>query len=391
MEILFVSHKYPPAVGGMEKQSFELIRGMEPLARVHAIVYDGRESRLRFFRMLRRRILQTCRENPGISVIHFNDGLLAAVCLRHKGYEHLKRTATLHGLDVVFPNAWFQRYVLPQFNRLDLMIAVSRATANACIGRGLSPQKVVVVPNGVDTGIADTPRRRDFPGYFEKQYGIGMAGKKVIVAMGRSVRRKGFSWFVREVLPQLSGDYVFLIVGPFHAKPSTTERILRFVPASLRRQIELFLGFPTDEPELRRLLAQPAIHARARHLGKLPFEDIVQILSAADAFVMPNIRIEGDMEGFGLVCLEACLCGATVFAAATDGITDAIQDQKNGFLLPAEDAAAWAGALNQLFKNPAASALPPGAARAYTLEHFSWGKMVEGYLAHFQRLGTTIL
>jgi phosphatidylinositol alpha-1,6-mannosyltransferase len=386
MEILFVSHKYPPAVGGMEKQSFELIRGMEPSARVHKIVYDGRESRLRFFRMLRRRILQTCREYPGISVIHFNDGLLAAVCLRHKGYEHLKRTATLHGLDVVFPNAWFQRFVLPQFDRLDLIIAVSHATANACIERGLSPQKVVVVPNGVDTGIADTPRRPDFYPYFEKKYHLDISEKKVIVAMGRSVRRKGFSWFIREVLPQLSGDFIFLIIGPFHEKPTTTETALRFLPAFLRRQIELFLGFPTDEPELRRLLAEPGTRSKARHLGKLPFEDIVQILSAANAFLMPNIRIEGDMEGFGLVCLEACLCGASVFAADTDGIPDAIHDKKNGILLPSGDAMAWAAALNGLFNNPAAAALPPGSARAYTLEHFSWGKMAEGYYEYFQRL-----
>ena len=112
-------------------------------------------------------------------------------------------------------------------------IAVSQATANACIERGLSPQKVVVVPNGVDTGIAGTPRRPDFYPYFEKQYHLGISEKKVIVAMGRSVRRKGFSWFVREVLPKLSDDSVFLLIGPFHEKPTTTETVLRFLLAFL--------------------------------------------------------------------------------------------------------------------------------------------------------------
>lgn len=370
----------------MEKQSFELIRGMERLTKIHTIVHDGRESKFRFFRTLRRQILETCREHPGISVIHFNDGLLAAICLRHKGYEHLKRTATLHGLEVVFPNRLYQRFVFPGFNQLDLLFAVSRATADACIGRGISPEKVVVVPNGVDAGIADTRLRPDFYTYFEKQYGFDLSGKRVIVAMGRSVRRKGFSWFIREVLPRLSGDFIFLMIGPFHRQPSATEKWLLLLPGFLRRQIELFLGFPTDEPQLRLLLERPDLQDKARHLGKLPFGDITQILSLADAFVMPNIRIEGDMEGFGLVCLEACLCGTTVIAAGIDGIPDAIQDGKNGFLLPSEDAGAWGKALNALLENPETYVARAASARTYTLKHFSWDKMAERYWEHFQAI-----
>jgi hypothetical protein len=81
MEILFVTHKYPPSIGGMEKQSFELINGMKRYAKVHAIIYDGRESRFRFFLTLRSKIIQACRSHPGISIIHFNDGLIASFLL----------------------------------------------------------------------------------------------------------------------------------------------------------------------------------------------------------------------------------------------------------------------------------------------------------------------
>ncbi len=386
MEILFVSHKYPPSVGGMEKQSFELIRGMQRHTRVHAIVHDGRESKLRFFWTLQRKIAAACRAHPGITVIHFNDGLLAAICLGHTGYRHLTRTATLHGLEVVFPNGLYQRYVLPRFNRLDLIFAVSQATAKACTDRGLAPEKVVVVPNGVDADIAATRLRPDFYPFFAEHYGLDLSARRVLVAMGRSVRRKGYSWFVREVLPRLGGDFILLIIGPFQQKPAGAARWLPYVPGFLRRQIELFLGFPTDEALLRPLLAQPALQNKVQHLGKLPFADITQILTVSDAFIMPNIPIAGDMEGFGLVCLEACLCGTTVFAANLDGIPDAIQDGKNGLLLPAQDAGAWATALNALLENPARYALQAEAARAYTLDHFSWQKMVDGYRAHFQAL-----
>ena len=386
MEILFVSHKYPPAVGGMEKQSYELIQGMKQFTKVHAIVYEGGESRFRFFLLLRKRILQTLQENPGITAIHFNDGLMGAICAGHKGYEHLLRAVTLHGLEVVFPNSLYQRYILPRFNRYDLVIAVSRATADACIARGLSPEKIVVIPNGVDAALAETVQRADFKQFMLEKYGVDTAGRRILVAMGRSVRRKGFSWFIENVVPKLRGNVVFLMIGPFQRQPGGFEIFLRYLPAFLRNQVALFAGFPTDEAAIRLLLERPELRDKVRHLGKLPFDDIRQILSAADAFLMPNIPIRGDMEGFGLVCLEACLCGAAVFASRQDGITEAIHDAENGVLLPPGDPIAWTSALNALLENPAAFAMQKAAAKRYTLEHFGWDKMAGAYWAQFARL-----
>ena len=154
----------------------------------------------------------------------------------------------------------------------------------------------------------------------------------------------------------------------------------------MRNQIALFAGFPTDEAAIRLLLERPELRDKVRHLGKLPFDDIRQILSAADAFLMPNIPIGGDMEGFGLVCLEACLCGAAVFASRQDGITEAIHDAENGVLLPPGDPIAWTSALNALLENPAAFAMQKAAAKRYTLEHFGWDKMAGAYWAQFARL-----
>src|SRR5690606_36679031 len=91
MEILFVSHKYPPATGGMEKQSYELIEGMRAHAIVRKIVYTGDESYFQFFRKLNGRILSMIHRYPKIGIIHFNDGLIAAVSLWHVGYTHLRR------------------------------------------------------------------------------------------------------------------------------------------------------------------------------------------------------------------------------------------------------------------------------------------------------------
>lgn len=389
MEILFITHKYPPSIGGMEKQSFELTQGMKKHATVHILCSEGAESKVRFFWLLKTRIREKLQQYPGISILHFNDGLAAAFCSGEHDFPGLIRSVTLHGLDVVFPNAFFQRKILPRFRHFQSIIAVSQATAQACIQRGLPPEKITVIPNGVDHDIAFfEPPVQALQRFSEKFLPI-LEGKKILVLMGRPVRRKGFSWFLQSVFPQISNDYQVLIIGPFREKRPSSAFLMDLLPTGFRKQLELMFGMPSDEDSLRDLLQKPELKERVRHLGRLPFSDIMQIMSAGQAFLMPNIPVEGDMEGFGLVCLEANLRGLPVIAANLEGITDAVQDQKNGWLLPTQDAAAWVEALNNLQRDPGFARSFGAQARQYVLENFGWDKMTAAYYRHFKSLGAS--
>lgn len=385
MEILFVSHKYPPATGGMEKQSFELINGMQQYLTVHRIVYEGLGSRINFFLQLNRRIKQICKENPEIKVIHFNDGLMAAFCLLHRGYDQLKKVVTVHGLDVVYPNFFYQRFILPAFNRLDLIIAVSRATADACIDRGLTKDRIVVINNGVDTQVPSAASRTEVEELMETKYQLHIRKRRLLVVMGRPVKRKGFSWFIQNVLPELHEDFLLLVIGPV-SKKSRGSRFFQILPAFIKTPVELFLGAPSDEKPMEKLIGQPGIRNKVFRMGKLPSDEITSILSVADAFLMPNIPVSGDMEGFGLVCLEAVMCGANVYAAASGGITDAIIPGENGNLLPPADHKGWIEAINHDLKPREMNSQHISRAIAYTREHYSWEKMVNEYVMYFQKL-----
>jgi glycosyltransferase involved in cell wall biosynthesis len=373
-EVLFVSHKYPPATGGMEKQCFELIAGMQAHTRVHALVLAENENRLWFFWRLEVRINQILSANSKIKIIHFNDALIGAVALRHQSYLHIKRVVTVHGLDVVFPNKRFQHDILPKFNQFDQIIAVSRATREACLERGLDTKRVVVIPNGVSHEIADMQ-----PAFTKselaKKYGFD-AQKPVLIAMGRPVKRKGFSWLVEKVMPLVHERGQLIIIGPFETRMTFLELLMSFLPKKIQNQVELMFGMPTDQPALRQALS---VQMRTRHLGRLPFADLVSLLKSADLFLMPNLSVYGDMEGFGLVCLEAALAPAHVLAAEIDGITDAIQDQKNGVLLPSGDAAVWATAINDRLDNPTTCRAQAIDYQTFTIANYSWKRMVAGY------------
>lgn len=145
----------------------------------------------------------------------------------------------------------------------------------------------------------------------------------------------------------------------------------------------LLSGYFSDERQLRKVINNTA---NIKHLGRLPYPEIEMLLSKTDAFLMPNIPVDGDMEGFGLVCLEASAHGSLVFAANIDGIPDAIMDGKNGYLLPSEDSHAWVDKLIELPLNPDSFQQYRPVFSQYTIDNYSWTKMVCNYHMVFMNL-----
>jgi Glycosyltransferase len=369
-EILFVSHKYPPRVGGMEKQSFELINTAALYLKAHTLVYDNKESVLTFFLQLNRRILAKVKENPGIKLIHFNDGLIASLASFHKGYRHLKRVVTIHGLDIVFPFSYFQKKVIPRFNAFDQIIAVSQATAEAAQLRGIDPSKIIIIPNGVDPIQVSTQVDETTSG-----------SQPYFITLGRAVKRKGFSWLMKDVIPAIQGDFKLLMVGPFDHEPTWKERLLGLMPARLYHLMTLFLGYPTDQQAIRKLLK--AYPEKIQHLGKVPFEQLKSLLTNAQAFLMPNIEVAGDMEGFGLVCLEASTAGTIVVASELEGITSAVTHNGNGLLLASKSHNAWIEQLQAILDDPAHYKKLSLQFKQNTLKQYSWDIMARSYCQSF--------
>ena len=384
MEILFITHKYPPVIGGMEKQSFELTTRMTKNHKVHLHVYSGEGSKLKWFLSLKREVKAILKDNPQIELIHVNDGLMAAACLWLKKYTTIPVVATYHGLDITFPSTIFQNRIVKKMHGLDGAICVSRATSQACLERGFDKDKVYTVLNGVDHDLADVPIDPNFKSKVENELGIDLKGKKIVLTMGRAVKRKGFSWFLKNVVPGLDENILFFMIGPLNTNLGLMERMVNILPHSLKSKLQLMFGMATDVKAITNALDDPKTSDKVFHLGKVSFKDLMQYLALADVFVMPNIKVEGDAEGFGLVALEASLRGAPVVAAGIEGITDAVRDGKNGIQLPSRDAKLWIKTLNELVKDEERLSAMSASAIQTTLEDYGWDKMVMGYEEVFE-------
>ncbi len=389
MEILFITHKYPPSIGGMQKQSFELITGMAKHHKVHTIIYDNESSKISFFLSLRERVSAMLEKHPGIELIHLNDGLMAVFSLFLKKITDKPIVVTIHGLDITMPGAFYQKHIVPRFKVFDRFIAVSNATASEIAARGFDAAKIHTVANGVDASLQEIKPDPDIRKRLSEQLGIDLEHKKILVSVGRPVIRKGFSWFLSEVLPKLSDDVVYLMIGPRPGRMRKTRFLLNLLPQRAARQIALIWGITLDAPAIEDALERPELKNRAFYLGKLPFIHMMQTLKTADLFIMPNIKCEGDMEGFGLVALEAAMVGTPVLAADIEGITDAVQDGRNGWLVASGNADAWVKKISTLLEKPDTLHSFGQEGQHYTAETFSWQKMVAGYADVFEKTVVT--
>lgn len=382
MEVLFVSYKYPPSIGGMQKQSYELITGFAAVHKVHSLIYDQRGSLVWFFVSLFWKLPQLLLKHRSIALIHFNDGVCAIVCSWVRLITSKSMAVTYHGLDLVFPNAIYQKILLRWIRSFDCIIAVSTATRDEAIKRGFDVEKVFVIHNGVAVRQKEEAIPIDNE-YTQLIAALRQDNKKILVSIGRTVARKGFHWFAEDVLPALDDDTVFVLIGPYPEYGKTKEWLITKSPRWFRDQLVLFFGLSTQHLKLRKLGA-----ASDRFYWLTEVDNVTKdhILNKSDLFVMPNIKVTGDMEGFGLVALEANLQGTYVLAADLEGIRDAVTDGQNGRLIGSGRADLWVSEIKQLLESSTDVETLVEPIRTHLELNFPWEKMVDNYAKVFQKI-----
>jgi len=382
-EVLFISYKYPPTIGGMQKQSYELINEFNKNTTAHSIVWNQSGSLIIFFASLLWKVPITLINNRNIGLIHCNDGVCALLVSWLLAAPKFKLAVTYHGLDLIFPSIIYQKFLLGLIKKFDLIITVSDATRQACLDRGFDPQKTYTILNGVESEIeVNNSKVLDSDKCFLDN--LNKANKKVLVSIGRPVKRKGFTWFIEEVLPKLSSNYVFILIGPYPSYNRLLERLIKYFPNKLQQQINLLFGRSTEHEKLIEL----SYRYTHKFIWKTKWDHNTKLyaLQKANLFIMPNQKVNGDMEGFGLVALEANICGKYVCASNLEGITSAIKSNVNGNLVPFNDPVAWKESIELLTSNNSANSKSGIQARQYAKQTYSWKKMAQEYSNLFARV-----
>lgn len=351
-KILFISRAYPPIVGGIENQNYELSVWLPKIADMKTIANRKGKKFLPLF--LPYVTLRALWMAPKYDAILLGDGILAIVGYAIKCiYPKKTVISVVHGLDITFTSKFYQKWWVKTFlPKLDTLIAVGNETIRVGVERGIPLEKFVFIPNGVDTD-------KYFHSYsqqdLERIIGEPLNGRKTLLTSGRLAKRKGVAWFIRNVLPKLSEDIQYIVAGDGADRENISQAIQESGTAARVRS----LGFVSDE---------------ARNI----------LMNTCDLFIQPNIRVAGDMEGFGISVIEAASCRIPVIASKLEGLQDAIKDGEDGFLVEPENPQAYIDKINELLSDDTGKKAFGEKARQYVIDHFRWDSIAQQYLRIIQ-------
>ncbi|MFF4523754.1 glycosyltransferase family 4 protein [Streptomyces bluensis] len=274
-------------------------------------------------------------------------GLMAPV-LRRAGAERL--VATTHGHEA----GWAQ---LPAARRLLRRIGESTDTitylgeyTRSRIATALTPAaagRMVQLPPGVDEKTFHPGSGGD-----EVRARLGLTDRPVVVCVSRLVRRKG------------------------------QDTLIRALPRILARQpgtVLLIVGGGPYEKDLRRLAHETGVAGSVHFTGAVPWAELPAHYGAGDVFAMPCRTRRGglDVEGLGIVYLEASATGLPVVAGDSGGAPDAVLDGETGWVVRGGSPEEAADRVLSLLDDPELRRRMGERGREWVEEKWRWDLLAE--------------
>ncbi len=368
---LIVTNDFPPRQGGIQSFVYELARRLDTgQLTVYAPKWDGdaafdaaapfevvrhRTSLMIGGPEVRRRAAEIARSRKAEVVIFGASaplGLITPV-LREAGVR--RAIAITHGHEAGWAALPGARQLLRQIGeRTDVMTYLGEYF-RVRLASALTPRaaaRMARLHPGVDAAVfrPDPGARQRVRARYE------LADRPVVVCVSRLVPRKGQDTLLRAWPAVLS----------------------RFPEAAL-----LVVGGGPYAADLRRLAASAGIAGSVRFTGPVPQAELPAHYAAGDVFAMPCRTRRGglDVEGLGIVYLEASAAGLPVVGGDSGGAPDAILDGETGYVVGGRDVTALAGRLTALLADPAAARAMGDKGRAWVERDWSWDAAAARLLA----------
>ncbi len=373
MRLVLVTQDFPPRRGGIQTYALELARRLAERLPAFAVIapkVEGSEAvdRELPFRVLRAGSSDTliAASAPLLGELTLKDGfdrslhaqwstLPAALALR--AAKRLRFVAVAaHGRELLL--APWRASPLAQraydairrrtLTAADCVLAGSEYTAALARDLGVRDERLRVTRYGTDPTRF---RPLDASALRER---LGLGGRPVLLTIARLVPRKGI------------------------------DAVLRALPHVRRAAPDVAYVVAGDGPERERLgtLARElGVENTVHFVGAVSDAELPLWYSLADVFVMPSRSEPPDVEGFGIVFLEAGACERPVVALRAGGVPDAVADGTSGLLVTPGDLDELATKILALLLDPARAADFGRRGRERVLGELNWDAVTERTLA----------
>ncbi len=295
-------------------------------------------------------------EEESIDIIHAGQILpIGTAALILKKLYRIPYHVYVYGQDLMIMRSSKRKMSLIKhiLKNADGIIANSNSTKDKAVTLGAAPDKTIVVyPSPIS--LIDTTIDQQFYDYFIKRYRL--RGKQIILTVGNLVPRKGQDKVI-QAMPE----------------------ILRYHPQAHY----VVVGNGEYIAHLRSMTDSLSIEEHVQFFTNVTDQELPYFYHACDVFIMPSREIKDshnkstDMEGFGIVYLEANLFGKPVIGGNSGGVPEAVAHGVTGLLVDPNNVHDIARAVSKLLSDKQLSEKLGSQGRERALKHFQWEDEME--------------
>lgn len=381
MNILLLSRIFPPETGGSGRWFYEIYRRLQgvdvtvlagehrqaeefdagceiPVRRTNLNFSDWGTFNLQGYRRYQEAV-KACRNQvrgEAFDAIHAGsllpDGWLVRKLARKMRIPYV---VYMHGEETCFASQsrqlkWMGQKIL---RGADQIIANSENTSRLIDEFwGIPSHKVTILNPGVDCRSFQ-PHEADA----EVRHQLGWNERPVVLTVGRLQKRKGQATLI-QALPELLKRHPNLLY--------------------------CIVGDGDEREALVKLVEQLDLTANVQFRHDCSDEQLVQCYQQCDLFVLPNREINGDIEGFGMVLLEAQACGKPVIAGNSGGTAETMLPGTTGQLVDCQTEEGLVEVIGPMLHDPVRLKLMGSEARQWVSGKFDWQPLSEEAARCFQ-------
>jgi len=342
--VLLITRNFPPMVGGMEKLNLRMLEGLSlthqtiligpkgcrDFAPAGTRVHEAPASNFLVFLIYAKcmAIYLSLSQKPDVCLA--GSGLVAPYAWLAARLSGARAVVYVHGLDLIADSRIYRWLWVPFIRRCDAVIANSGNTRRLAESVGVQADRISVVHPGTDIPELEPEKAAEF----RSTYGFGDC--PLLLSVGRITERKGLLPFLQKSWPAVLDrhpDARLVVIG---TEPQQALRQDRRSPMA----------------DIRAHLHASGLNETVHFLGRVDDATLTAAYQAADVHVFPVLDSTDDVEGFGMVAIEAAANGLPTVAFNAGGVADAVEQEHTGQLLTPSDYHGFSKAVLNILNHP---------------------------------------